>query len=172
MGDIHALIEQHGRHEAIQLEIFDRQELDAAIAYMADEENGLGYLYSGWCQAALPHKRLRDEERWMLKNGNTTLIVSPGVQVGKSGDAETVGVPYGSRARLILIYLQSEAIRTQSRDIQLGASLRQWMVRLGITWGGASANAVRDQANRISRCRMTFEVTKGRAAGRAARQSR
>jgi Plasmid encoded RepA protein len=165
MGNIHELIEQKGRQEALQLEAFGRQELDTAIAYLSDEDNGLGYLYSGWCQAALPHRRLPDEARWVLKNGNTTLIVSPGVQVGKSGDAETVGIPYGSRARLILIYLQSEAIRTQSREIELGRSLRVWMGKMGISIGGDSTAAVRDQADRIARCSMTFEVSKGQAFG-------
>jgi len=106
-----------------------------------------------------------DDKRWLLKNGSTTLIVEPGSQVGRTGELEQVGVPYGSRARLILIYLQSEAIRTQSREIELGHSLREWMVKLGISWGGLSITAVRDQANRISRCRMTFEITKGRATG-------
>jgi hypothetical protein len=165
MGNIHTLIEQKGRQEALQFGEFGRQEIDAASSYLSDEENAIGYLYSGWCQAALPHRRLPDDQKWLLKNGNTSLIVEPGSRVGKTGELESVGVPYGSRARLILIYLQSEAIRTQSRDIELGGSLRKWMVRLDIPWGGANAAAVKDQANRISRCRMTFEITQGRATG-------
>ncbi len=76
-----------------------------------------------------------------------------------------VGIPYGSRAKLILIYLQTEAIRTQSREIELGRSLRAWLTRLGITVSGPSAAAVRDQAERISRCRLTFQVQKGGATG-------
>ena len=41
-------------------------------------------------------------------------------------EAEWVGVPYGSRARLILLFLQSEALRTGGREIELGRSLRAW----------------------------------------------
>jgi len=166
MGTIHSLIEEKGKQEARQFDAsFSRQEFDAAIAYLSDEDSALGYLYSGWCQAALPHRRLPNDRRWLLKNGSTTLIVEPGSQVGRTGKLEQVGVPYGSRARLIMIYLQSEAIRTQSREIELGRSLREWMAKLGISWGGLSIAAVRDQANRISRCRMTFEITKGRSTG-------
>jgi hypothetical protein len=72
-----------------------------------------------------------------------------------------VGVPYGSRARLILLYLQSEALRTQSRDIELGRSLHAWLGRLGIPIGGKSFKDVREQANRLSRCRLTFHVKYG-----------
>jgi hypothetical protein len=56
-------------------------------------------------------------------------------------------------------------IRTQSRDITLGRSLRGWLGRLGISVGGASISAVRDQAERISRCHLTFQIARGRAVG-------
>ena len=64
-----------------------------------------------------------------------------------------------------LIYLQSEAIRTQSREITLGRSLREWLGRLSITAGGTSIAAVRDQAERISLCRMTFRIQSGGRTG-------
>src|SRR3954452_21410183 len=56
----------------------------------------------------------------------------------------------------------SEAIKSRSRDIELGGSLRAWLTRLGIPQGGSSMAAVRDQAERLSLCRLTFRV---RAAG-------
>src|SRR3954469_9344902 len=165
MGTIHALIGANGKQGTLDLGEFCRPEIEAASAYMADEDNAIGYLYSGWCQAALPHRRLPDDKGWLVKSGPVSLVVQPGMRKGLSGQLEAVGVPYGSRARLILIYLQSEAVRTQCREIELGHSLREWMVKLGISWGGLSITAVRDQANRISRCRMTFEITKGRSTG-------
>jgi hypothetical protein len=41
-----------------------------------------------------------------------TLIVQPGLRPAPGGTPVSVGVPYGSRARLILLYLQTEAVRT------------------------------------------------------------
>jgi hypothetical protein len=82
-----------------------------------------------------------------------------------TGKPEPVGVPYGSRARLILLRLQSEALRTGSREVELGKSLRDWLSRMGIPVGGASFKAVRDQTERISRCRLTFEVRHGGRIG-------
>jgi hypothetical protein len=71
---------------------------------------------------------------------------------------EHVGVPYGSTARLIMLFLQTEALRTSSREIELGRSLRQWLLKMGATIGGRNVAAVRDQAERISRCRLTFHL--------------
>ncbi|MBV8522282.1 MAG: hypothetical protein JOY71_09175 [Acetobacteraceae bacterium] len=55
----------------------------------------------------------------------------------ESGDPEPVGVPYGSRARLILLRPQSEALRTGCREVELGRSLRDWLSKMGIPVGGA-----------------------------------
>ena len=145
----------------------ERGLVEAASAYMADEEGGIGYLYSGWCQAALPHRRLPDAKGWQVDVDRVCLIVEPGMRRGPDGDPVPVGVPYGSRARLILIYLQSEALRNSSRDVALGNSLRDWMKRMGIPVGGKNLSIVREQTERISRCRLTFEVRAGNRLGLA-----
>ena len=62
----------------------------------------------------------------------------------------------GSRARLILFYLQTEAIRGQTPDVNLGPSLSNWLGRMGISKGGLSYQAVRDQCRRLSACRLTI----------------
>jgi len=76
-------------------------------------------------------------------------------------DFEWVGVPFGSHARLILLYLQTEALRTSSREVELGRSLRDWLGRIGVSVGGTTGRSVRDQAERISRCRLTFHIATG-----------
>ena len=133
MGTVHRLITAEGKQAALRESMFERAEVEAAASYLADEDPAIGFLYSGFCQAALPHKRLPDAEGWHVQSDRVSLIVEPGMRLGRAGALEPVGVPYGSRARLILIYLQSEAIRTQSRDITLGRSLRGWLGRLGIS---------------------------------------
>jgi CDP-glucose 4,6-dehydratase len=44
-------------------------------------------------------------------------------------------------------------LRTNNREIELGKSLHAWLRRLGIPIGGKSMRDVRDQAERLSRCR-------------------
>ncbi|MCB4825371.1 replication protein RepA [Roseicella aerolata] len=167
MAAVHKLIEELGRQGALKAAETDadRRAVEAAIAYMSDEEAGIGFLYSGWCQAALPHKRLADDAVWKVQTERVTLVVEPGRRNLAGDDTAFCGVPFGSRARLILLYLQSEALRTNSRDIELGRSLHAWLGRLGIPIGGKSFKDVREQADRLSRCRLTFHVQQGGRAG-------
>ena len=164
MGQVHDILEARGKQAALQLD-FGRNVVEAASAYMADEDGGIGFLYSGWCQAALPHRRLPDHKGWQVSGDRYCLIVEPGMRRGAGGEPVHVGVPFGSRARLILIYLQSEALRTGSREVVLGKSLRDWMSRMGIPVGGKNLEIVREQTERISRCRLTFEVRQGNRVG-------
>jgi hypothetical protein len=57
---------------------------------------------------------------------------------------------------MILLYLQTEAIRTGSREIELGKSMRIWLERMGIAVGGETTRALREQASRISACTLKF----------------
>ena len=66
------------------------------------------------------------------------------------------GVPYGARARMILLYLQTQAIRTGNREVELGRSMRDWLGRMGLSIGGETAKALREQAARISACGLKF----------------
>ena len=166
MGEVHRLIEGHGRQGTLALAPdIDRRVVEIASAYMGDEDVGLGFVYSGFAVCALPHKRLQEHEPWQVRTERASLLVEPGRRQMPDGSLEWVGVPYGSRARLIMIYLQSEALRTQSREIELGKSLRDWLGRMGIPVGGKSTNDIREQAERIARCRLTFEIQQ---AGRSA----
>ena len=108
MGTVHRLIIAEGKQAALQEGLFERTEVEAASSYLSDEDPAIGFLYSGFCQAALPHKRLPDAEGWHVQSDRVSLIVEPGMRLGRAGTLEPVGVPYGSRARLILIYCRAK----------------------------------------------------------------
>lgn len=173
MGTVHDSLAAHGRQATLSLDI-DRRVVEAASSYMMDEDPSVAYLFSGWTQAALPHKKLADNEVWEIRTPRVTLLVEPG---RKPNPVEglpplSVGVPYGSRARLIMLYLQTEALKTSSREVELGRSLRAWFMRLGIPPGGKSIRDVREQAERITRCRLTFHLAaSGTGAGGLVNQS-
>lgn len=166
MGTVHDILEAKGRQATLQLD-FERQVVEAASTYMADEDSNISFLYSGWCQAALPHRRLPDSKGWQVTADRFCLIVEPGMRRGTGDEPVHVGVPFGSRARLILIYLQSEALRTGTREVMLGKSLRDWLERMRIPIGGKNLAIVREQTERISRCRLTFEIRQGNRIGLA-----
>ena len=160
MGTVHDILEHKGKGGALAAG-HAREVVEAASAYMADEESGLGFAYSGWAQCALPLRRLAPEARWEIATDRVRLVVEPGLRLALNsidGPMEHVGVPYGAHARLILLYLQTEALRTGRREVELGRSLRDWLSRIGVSYGGTTGRLVRDQAERISRCRLTFHI--------------
>ena len=163
MGAVHDLLETRGKQAVLNLGL-DRKTVEAAASYLADEDSGVGYLFSGWTQAALPHKKLAEDQIWEIRSERVTLLVEPGRKPNPIDGLPpiAIGVPYGSRARLIMLYLQTEALKNSSREVELGKSLRAWFSRMGIPPGGKSIKDVREQAERISRCRLTFHlVTSG-----------
>jgi Plasmid encoded RepA protein len=167
VGTVHDLLEAKGKSAALDAGMAPVV-VNAAMNYMSNEDTGLGFAYAGWAQCALPHRKLAPEAHWGIGTENMRLLVEPGKRLrGTAGDAEFVGVPFGSHARLILLYLQTEALRTSSREVELGGSLRNWLSRIGVPYGGVTAKSVRDQAERLSMCKLSFhfQFSSGRKTG-------
>lgn len=129
----------------------ERQAVEAASIVMAEEVSRLGITHAGFAMTSLPHKRI-EEPLWRRQGHRTTLLV----ESGRTGKGGWIGVPYGSVARLILLYLQTEAIRSGDPEVELGRSMHAWLARMGISAGGKNYKLVGEQARRISACRLTF----------------
>ena len=153
MGDVHRLLLRHGLEGARNLASTkaERCAIEAAASMLADEEGRLGITHAGFAMTSLPHKRIENEV-WRRDGYRTTLLV----ESGRNRSGALVGVPYGSIARLILLYLQTEAVRTNTPEVELGRSMKSWMIRMNLTTGGKTYQLVTEQARRISSCRLTF----------------
>lgn len=160
MAKIHQLIVEQGRVAALSLA--DADIVDIASGVLGDERGDLGYTYSGLCLTALPHRRIPDDQPWERVGHKVKLVVEPG-RLDVAGKTKLFGVPYGARARMILIYLITQAVRTNSREIALGRSMRAWLEAMGVAIGGETAKAFREQSMRIAACSMKFfwETEKG-----------
>lgn len=155
MGQIHSLLDRFGVEEMRRLASLEdktqRLCVEAAHEVMSDEDQAIGIAHAGFAMAALPHKKI-SESIWRREGGSIQLLVESGLDK----ENKAVGVPFGAMARLILLYLQTQAVRTRSREVELGSSMNAWLKAMGVSVGGKTYIAVRDQANRISRCRLTF----------------
>ena len=153
MGDVHQLILREGLEGAkSQADSKARRNaIEAAAQILAEEESRLGITHAGFAMTSLPHKRI-EAPFWRRQGNRTTLLV----ESGRDKEGGLTGVPYGSIARLILLYLQTEAIRTGSPEIELGRSMKAWMTRMSLSAGGKTYQLVSEQAKRISACRLTF----------------
>lgn len=154
---IHQLVLVHGHERAREMVPYKQRPLvDIAAEVLADEQQNIGISYTGFCLTSLPHKRLPDDQAWHKQGHRVTLLVEPGRLQTAAGDIKLYGVPYGARARMILLYLQTQAVRTNCSEVALGRSMRDWMERLGLAVGGETARSLREQAARISACTLKF----------------
>ncbi len=153
VAEIHRLIVQRGVEEARRQAgtKHERALVEAAYQVMSEEADKLGFTYSGFALTSLPHKP-QAEPIWRREGHNLTMLIQSGVD--RSGSS--LGVPYGSYARFILLFLQSQAIKTNSREIELGRSMRVWLGNMGLSIGGTTYRMVNEQARRISGCTLTF----------------
>jgi hypothetical protein len=166
MSELHDLILTHGHAAARSMVPIDERRLvDAAAAVLAVEREEIGISYSGFALTSLPHKRIADDQVWEKVGHRLTLTVAPGRLPGRDGKTVPVGVPYGAYARLIMLYLQTQTIKTGNRRIELGRSMNAFLERLGLSVGGKTYERVWDQARRIAACNLVFswQRTDGRA---------
>jgi hypothetical protein len=142
MGEVHSLIIRHGVEVARSMAATkaERNAIEAAASIMGEEESRMGITHAGFAMTSLPHKRI-EETVWRQAGPNTTLLVAS----GHTEQGRPIGVPYGSIARLILLYLQTEAIRTGSAEVELGRSMNAWLTKMNLAhrredlWFGGGA---------------------------------
>lgn len=151
----------------------ERRRVRWAHEVLSVEQDSVNYLHSGFCQAALPHREPKNRlEPWVRRNGAYQLIIRPGI-LPLRDKVVPVGVPYGTKARLIMIYFQTEAVRSRSQVVDLGPTMAAWLKKMGLgTSGGprGSYAPVREQALRIARCEFTMRFERGASEARLADQ--
>jgi Plasmid encoded RepA protein len=154
MQQLHKRIIEQGRQLTLEMTPLpaDRRVVQLASAFLSCEDVETGFTHPGLCLTVLPYRALKPHEEWRRTTPNLTLSVQP----LRDMDGRLWGVPYGTKARLILLYLQSEAVRSHSPEIELGASMHAWLKRLGVSAGGKTYSQVSQQADRIASCVLTF----------------
>ena len=99
-----------GATKAEKNRIARRVEMTHELLSALPTAEDLAFLHSGLAQTCLPHSRpAADQSVWRRQSGRFSLLVQPGV-IDDGRVARHVGVPYGSRARLIMLHLQSEGL--------------------------------------------------------------
>ena len=90
----------------------------------------MGFMARLMMLCSLPRTNPGTQLQYKRVNGPYTLIMTA---VGQTG------LPFGNLSRLLLAWVCTEAVRTQSRELFLGASLSGFMRRLGMApVGGGS----------------------------------
>lgn len=104
-----------------------------------------------WAQMSLPYNDPGDIPAWVRQNGGLTLMVKPGMRV-EDGKAVSIGIPYGTIPRYVLAYVATQAVKTKSREIDIGGSQSAFLALLGMKKSGGvngSATRLMDQMQRL-----------------------
>lgn len=87
----------------------------------------LGFMARALTQTTLPHSKMIGTE-FERSNGIYTLSIHVPKKIGV--------LPYGAIPRILTAWISTEAVKTQSPDLVLGHSLRDFMVKLGLSNSG------------------------------------
>ena len=107
----------------------------------SEAEPDLGFMARLMALCSLPRTNPGNQIRYIRQNGPFALVMTAG---GKSK------LPFGNLPRLLLAWVSTEAVRTQSRELVLGRSLSVFMRTLGVySSAGGVATRLRNQMDRL-----------------------
>lgn len=150
-----------------KLSRIQRRVVDAAVEIAGPPENPVvpEFLHSVLCQLSLPRNHT-DARVFERSSGQVSIRIKAGELYDGNRFVEQP-LPYGSRPRLVLVHVCSQAIRTQSRDIEVGKSAREFLDRLGIKSTGGkngSYTIFRKQMLALAACEMLIGYPTPRGA--------
>ena len=124
----------------------------------ADADRGFMARMTALC--SLPRTNPGDRLQYKRVNGPYTLYMT-----ATGGNK----LPYGNLPRLLLAWVSTEAVRTQSRVLVLGSSLSKFMRTLGVysSGGGNAGIKLRNQMQRLFHCTVSVIYQDERGAASA-----
>ena len=95
------------------------REVNSAYEVLTDTSGNINFVHAGFAMSSIPHRATKDT-LWERVSGAGSKLR---LEAGLDHQGINVGLPYGLLARYILLYLQTYASRTRSREILLGDSM-------------------------------------------------
>lgn len=117
----------------------------------------LGFSPVLFSQVCLPYKDPKNIDVWARRNGDVILKVTADVVTDPVTGLTERRYTHGIMPRLFIAYFTTEANRTNSRVIDLGKSLTEFLRALGLPHTGANAKRLRDHMRRFFGAQITFE---------------
>lgn len=158
-----------------QLATMPAGERRRAITRQKIEEKGaanrdsLRHIHSVLAMCSLPYTRQPLHVReWERKQGKMSLMVTAGKLISpEDGTWVEQPLPFGSRARLLLLHTCSEAIRQNSPVVEIEDSLSGFIRGMGFAVTGGkngSLTSFKQQINALAACNMRIGVWDGERA--------
>ena len=147
----------------------DAQLIDVAQAALLDAGRDISFLHKGFCHCGLPLRKQDNREVWSRTDGAFSFSISGSAFSLPSGEIINVGLPYGSKARLLSVYLASEVKnprrRPDDRTIHLG-NITAWLREAGVlasSGAKGSIQATKEQLVRLAFANFTMTMDRADA---------
>jgi len=114
---------------------------DQMVRVSEREAGSLAFFPRPFVQASLPYRQVRGHA-FERRAGHLRLRIEA---------PEDIGLPYGRYPRLLLAWLTTEAVRTRSPQLELGASLSEFLRALGVTVAGGEHGPIRRLREQMKR---------------------
>lgn len=136
--------------------------VQAAVTISEQNRPDIAFQHSVLCQCALPLRDPGDGVReWEREQGRVHLMVRAGHAMHPEQERLVkVGLPFGPKPRLILAFLNTQAILTGNPVIEVEDSLTSFTNRIGLTKDGRTIRTVKDQLTRLAAADFTFGSAK------------
>jgi len=123
----------------------------------------IAYTHAVFAQCFLPLRARKGAQRHQVNHGNASLIVRAGelIDPDEMHKTELCEIPSGPKARLLLAYINNQAIRKGKPDVDMGDSLRAFMKKAGVVIGGPNGREITRQVKNIAACQMILGVWGG-----------
>ena len=118
------------------------------------------YLHALMCQLGLPRSK-QDERTFKRSVGNASMLLQAGHRANGKGGWDELPLPYGTKPRLALIHISSEAVRTQSPVINVEDGIIPFMRDAGISVSGRTFRSFKDQMTYLAACEMNLAWSDG-----------
>ena len=117
----------------------------------------LGFMARMMALCSLPRTNPGNRHQYKRVNGPYKLVMIAGADNK---------LPYGNLPRLLVAWVCTEAVRTQSRELVLGSSLSEFMGKLGMDSIGGARTRLRNQMRRLfnAHVQLVYEDERGEAS--------
>jgi hypothetical protein len=146
----------------------ERRLLRAAMEIDGGDPRSILFQHTVFCQIGLPYRDPGQATRlWQRSQGAVHLEIEAGRAFNPNqGAFVDVGLPFGPKPRLILAYLNAEAIRTGSPEIEVETSLTAFVQRIGLASKGDNIRIIKDQLARLSAAQIRLAIAYGETPAR------
>ena len=92
------------------------------------------FLHAVLCQVGMPRKQ--SKTRVFERSSGTVSMRLEARTLFQRGKFVDQPLPYGTRPRLVMVHISGEAVRTGSREVHIGDSMREFLITLSIEPSG------------------------------------